>query len=149
MQRVASFFVTPRGLLSRAAAPLVASALGASLLLTPIAHAQDATPAATPEASQVTTSASAQDPATISELFSYELAEFPTAPVSVRLLRITLQPGASSPMHTHPGPEFDLVESGTLTANIDGTAIVGIGGESSEVTGEQSLGIGQWIMYPC
>lgn len=100
----------------------------------------DATPAATPGAEAVDTLGTV--------LMTHDFEEMPPAPLTVRLLRITLEPGASSPMHTHPGPEFNLVESGTLTANIDGTAIVGIGGESSEVTGEQSLGIGQWIMYP-
>ncbi len=48
----------------------------------------------------------------------------PAAPSLVRLLRITLAPGAAVPMHSHPGPEMNVVESGTLTIEVDGEAIL-------------------------
>lgn len=51
-----------------------------------------------------------------------EQGEMPVAPAFVRLLRIHLEPGASSPLHTHPGPEFGLVETGTLTVQVNGVA---------------------------
>lgn len=150
MQPVASVFATPRVFLSRFAGSLIAGALGASLLMAPATVAQEATPAATPEASPVATPTVEEDPATITALFAYDLAEFPSAPVSVRLLRITLQPGASSPMHTHPGPEFDLVESGTLTVDSDGDADVVRAGEApgtGPLTGE-SLLPGDLVVFP-
>ena len=150
MQRVAPVFATPRVVLSRVAGALVAVAFGASLLIAPAAYSQEATPAATPAASPVASPAVDQEPAAITELFSYELDEFPAAPVSVRLLRITLQPGASSPMHTHPGPEFDLVESGSLTVNSDGDSDVVRAGEepvTGPLTGE-SLAPGDLVVFP-
>jgi quercetin dioxygenase-like cupin family protein len=57
-------------------------------------------------------------------LFSVTLEEgqYPIAPAFVRLLRITMEEGASSPLHTHPGPEFGLVEAGTLTVQVNGAA---------------------------
>lgn len=48
----------------------------------------------------------------------------PAAPAFVRLVRISLEPGASSPAHTHPGPEFGRVEAGVLTVQVDGPALV-------------------------
>jgi len=131
---------------------VVACALGAAVLISPApaAYAQNATPAASPEASPIASATSEQVPATVTSLFTYQLDAFPTAPVSVRLLRITLEPGASSPMHTHPGPEFDLVESGTLTVNSTGEAdLVRGGGEpvAAELTGEQ-LGPGDLVVFP-
>ncbi|CAN5794108.1 hypothetical protein BH24CHL4_BH24CHL4_16570 [soil metagenome] len=49
-----------------------------------------------------------------------EAGQVPVAPSFVRLLRITLEEGASSPLHTHPGPEFGLIEQGTLTVEVNG-----------------------------
>jgi quercetin dioxygenase-like cupin family protein/uncharacterized protein YgiM (DUF1202 family) len=149
MQRVATGHAPQRRLLARAAAPILTCALGASLLLAPLANAQDATPAASPEASPVAET-SAQAPAEVTSLFTYDLAAFPTAPVSVRLLRMTLQPGASSPMHTHPGVEFDLVESGTLTVNSEGEADVSRGGgdPTTAALTEETLGPGDLVVFP-
>jgi len=149
MQRVATVFEAHRRLRSRAAVSVAACALGASLLLAPAA-AQDATPPATPEASPVASPVAAQAAADITSIFSYDLDAFPASPVSVRLLRITLEPGSSSPMHTHPGPEFDLVESGTLTASSTGEADVVRGG-GEPVTGElsgEALGAGDLVVFP-
>lgn len=151
MQRVATGFEAHRRFRSRAALSLAAGALGASLVLGPGGYAQDATPpASTPEASPVASPAAAAAEASVTSLFSYDLAAFPTSPVSVRLLRITIEPGASSPMHTHPGPEFDLVESGTLTISSTGEADIVRGG-GDPVTGEitdETLGAGDLAIFP-
>jgi quercetin dioxygenase-like cupin family protein len=53
-----------------------------------------------------------------------EAAALPAPPAFVRLVRITLEPGAASPAHTHPGPEFGLIESGVVTIEVDGPALV-------------------------
>ena len=51
-----------------------------------------------------------------------DAGQYPVAPAFVRLLRIVLEPGASSPLHTHPGPEIALVERGTVTVQVGGPA---------------------------
>ncbi|MDQ3523616.1 MAG: SH3 domain-containing protein [Chloroflexota bacterium] len=154
------------------AAARTTSILVAVLLLilsfasTPSVLAQDSTPETldnqlvdvTDEATPATgaTPESAATPQAVAEdtlgtvLMSYEFEEMPPAPLTARLLRITLEPGATVPMHTHPGPEFNYVVAGTLTAQIDGTAVIGAEGvdEPTEVTEAQSLGAGEWIMYP-
>lgn len=115
------------------------------------ASAQDATPGATPDASPEASpqAEAAREPATVTPLIDFALDEFPRAPVSIRLLRITLAPGASSPLHTHPGPEFDYVETGTLTAVADGDATVVRDGEEAPAAAEgDSLTEGQMIVFP-
>jgi len=148
MQRVASVLAPSRIRFARAATPIVTCALGASLLLAPVAHAQDAaTPESSPAASPV---AAEQAPVESTSLIDYDVEAFPAAPVSVRLLRMTLQPGASSPLHTHPGIEFDLVESGTLTVDSDGDADLSRGGGdpvSGPLAGEE-LGAGDLVVFP-
>jgi quercetin dioxygenase-like cupin family protein len=127
----------------RAIAP---GAVAASLVLGHRAGAQDATPEASPAASPVAGTPNA----TITPLYSFELPAFPQAPVSVRLLRMTLEPGASSPMHIHPGPEFDYVISGSLTVNSQGEATV-VGANGSEVTRALSADIlvaGDLVVFP-
>lgn len=72
-------------------------------------------------------SARAQDEALDTDLLfrvTLEPGVLPAAPAFVRLVRIVLEPGASSPAHTHPGPEFGRVEAGTLTVQVDGPALV-------------------------
>jgi len=67
----------------------------------------------------------AQEPATKTVLgFTLEAGALPDTPSFVRLLRITLEPGAQSPLHTHPGPEFQLLESGTLRVMVDGSGLI-------------------------
>ena len=67
----------------------------------------------------------AQDTAAESVLaFNLEDGGLSDAPSFMRLLRITLEPGAQSPLHTHPGPEFQLLESGTLRVLVDGSALI-------------------------
>jgi quercetin dioxygenase-like cupin family protein len=39
---------------------------------------------------------------------------------AMRLLRINMDPGSNSPLHTHPGPEMWRVESGTITVFVQG-----------------------------
>ena len=51
-----------------------------------------------------------------------DAGDYPVAPAFVRLLRITLEPEASSALHTHPGPEIMVVERGTLTVQVGGAA---------------------------
>lgn len=57
--------------------------------------------------------------------------QYPVAPAFVRLLRIVLEPGSSSPLHTHPGPEIALVERGTVTVQVGGPAELIAGGASN------------------
>ncbi len=69
-----------------------------------------------------------------------DAGQYPVAPAFVRLLRIVLEPGASSPLHTHPGPEIALVERGTVTVQVGGPAkldIIGtVSAEGTPSTGE-------------
>ena len=48
----------------------------------------------------------------------------PFAPAFLRLIRIVLEPGARVPTHLHPGPEYNLVVAGTLTATTEGEAVI-------------------------
>lgn len=57
-------------------------------------------------------------------LFQASIEGAPISPAFVRLIRIVLEPGASVPTHLHPGPEYNLVESGTLTVTTDGRALI-------------------------
>ncbi len=134
---------------------VVATLLFSLMLSIAPAAAQDSTPpapsapAATPGA---TPSAGATPQAGVNELgevlMSYDFDALPPAPMTVRMLRITLAPGASVPMHTHPGIEFDLIESGTLTAGTSDTAVISVEGQQSETSDTQSLAPGTWVMYP-
>lgn len=103
--------------------------------------------AATPSAQEAT----AVTEASTTPLMATTVDQMPAAPLTVRLLRITLQPGASVPMHTHPGPEFDRVESGTLTVTSQGTALVhrSADGEPEELADDTTtLDPDQWILFP-
>jgi quercetin dioxygenase-like cupin family protein len=63
---------------------------------------------------------------------------------------MTLEPGASSPMHIHPGPEFDYILSGALTVNSQGEATV-VDTNGNEVTRELSADIltaGDLVVFP-
>ena len=145
MQRVQNESRPSRRITMRARA-IAPGALAASLLIGQRAVAQDATPTASPVASPVAGAPNA----IVSPLYSFELPSFPASPVSVRLLRMTLEPGASSPMHIHPGPELDYVVSGSLTVNSQGDATV-VGANGSEVTRELSADIltaGDLVVFP-
>ncbi len=139
--------------LRRSKSSFLAGALAASLLLVPVGYSQESTPAAsTPTASTPVASPAAAVVAepTITTLISAEVAELPQAPFTVRMLRITLQPGATTPMHTHHGPEVDLVESGEVTIRSLGEAPVNRADGTEEVsTGEDVvLTAGDNIYFP-
>ena len=68
-----------------------------------------------------------------------EKGVLPEAPAFVRLVRIILEPGASSPTHTHTGPELGRVEAGTLTVQVDGPALVKRRDSSSEEAFEEAV----------
>jgi hypothetical protein len=73
------------------------------------------------------TSARLQDTTPASEVVlqvPLDKGVLPVAPAFVRLLRINLEPGASSPLHTHPGPEIARIESGTLAVRVNGKALL-------------------------
>jgi quercetin dioxygenase-like cupin family protein len=135
-----------RTMLTRSRALVLAAMLGVSGVAAPATWAQDATPDASPAAA---TPAAVQEPV-VNTLMSATFEEFPPAPMTVRMLRITLEPGASTPMHTHPGPEFDLIESGELTFRSEGEAPVTRADGTEEVsTGEEiTLSAGDWILFP-
>lgn len=131
--------------LSRGRALVVAAMLGASTVIAPAAWAQDASPQASPAATPT-----AAQQAQITTLMQYNFEQFPPAPMTVRMLRISLEPGASTPMHTHPGPEFDLIEKGELTVRTDGEAPVTRADGSTETSSgdDMTLAAGDWVMFP-
>ncbi len=63
---------------------------------------------------------------------SLDAGDYPVAPAFVSLLRITLEPEASSPLHTHPGPEIVVVERGTLTVQVGGAAELMLADEQAD-----------------
>ncbi len=102
----------------------------------------------------------AQDDAAIAEsagatpLLDVVLDPMPIAPSFIRLIRITMQPGSSIPMRSHPGPKIDRVEAGTLTAVVrdeGNTAAVSIAGadQVSVAAGDEvALAAGDAIVLP-
>ena len=82
------------------------------------------------------------------------LDPMPLAPSFVRLIRITMQPGSSIPMRSHPGPKIDRVESGTLTAVVrdeGNSAAVTIGGAAEapvDAGQDVALATGDVIVLP-
>jgi hypothetical protein len=105
----------------------------------------------------------AEDAPASEVLFRVDLAddEYPINPAFVRLLRITMAENALSPLHTHPGPEFGLIEQGTLTVQVNGEARIITGDEDAEegddgtptagsdapIESEFELGAGELIAY--
>jgi quercetin dioxygenase-like cupin family protein len=86
---------------------------------------------------------------TTQELFRETVSELPPAPALVRLLRITADPGSGSPMHSHPGPEYGLIESGSLAVTVRGPATL----RRASTTGTPSPAIEpvpntEFLMYP-
>ncbi len=89
--------------------------------------------------------------AVIEDLIAAELDELPPPPAFVRLVRITVQPGASVPTHSHPGPEFALLESGTLAVSGAGElAVVRAKGGAERAAADTSLvlSVGDRIAFP-
>ncbi len=88
---------------------------------------------------------------TAEPLIVAELGELPPPPAFVRLVRITLQPGASVPTHSHPGPEFAHVESGTLSVSGAGDlAVVRAGGGAEQAPANTPLVLspGDRVAFP-
>jgi hypothetical protein len=73
----------------------------------------------------VTGQAALQTAPTTQTLMNFQLedTELPPGPAFVRLVQITLEPGARSPLHTHPGPEFGVVQSGTVRVHVKGKTL--------------------------
>ncbi|MDP9365538.1 MAG: cupin domain-containing protein [Chloroflexota bacterium] len=105
-------------------------------------------------AQQEPTAEVAAVPAALREiLFQAALEELPPPPAFVRMVRITLQPGAGVPFHVHPGPEFGRIERGTVTVEADGQAVIAqqdAGGvaEAAPVNEAFDLAPGDQIVYP-
>lgn len=135
-----------QSLISRGRALVLAAAISVSGVVVPATMAQEASPQASPPAA---TPAAVQE-AQVDVLMQATFEEFPPAPMTVRMLRITLEPGASTPMHTHPGPEFDFIESGSLTIRSEGEApVTRADGTEETSTGEEIvLSAGDSIMFP-
>ena len=66
------------------------------------------------------------------ELLRSTEIELPGVPAFLRLLRITLEPGAVSVNHTHPGPEFGRLEVGELTVHVEGGATLRRAGDDGQ-----------------
>lgn len=89
-------------------------------------------------------------------LFQATLESLPEPPAFIRLVRITLQPGASVPAHTHPGPEFMRIESGTLTVEARGETVIAQAGPNGQTQAARiaptnqpfPLQTGDQIVYP-
>lgn len=98
--------------------------------------------------------ARAQDGPDIDSLYSMTLEDeqLPPSPVLIRLLRITMDPGSSSPNHTHPGPEMWRVESGTVTVKTQGPTAVIKNGDGKVTAGavnkEFKLDKGDQVTFP-
>jgi quercetin dioxygenase-like cupin family protein len=101
---------TPHWLVLLAAIPLIVS-IAAPL---PLTSAQETAP----------TPAGADEAPIRENLFQAILEELPAAPAFIRIVRITLQPGATVPLHTHPGPEFGRVENGVMTVRVEGEVVI-------------------------
>ena len=147
MRHRATPLTTSRSSVRGTRTALLTAVLGAGIALSPVVVAQEATPTsptATPAASPV-----AQAALESTVLMEASFDDFIPAPMTIRMLRITVAPGASVPMHTHPGPEFDLVESGTLTAMANGEATItrADGTEEAAATEGATLESGDWILY--
>lgn len=145
MRLTAPFHRDTPTFLSRGRALVVAAMLGASTVIAPAVWAQDASPEASPAATPTAT-----QQAQVTTLMESSFEEFPPAPMTVRMLRITLEPGASTPMHTHPGPEFDLIEQGSLTVRTEGDAQVTRADGSTETSAGEDIVLetDDWIVFP-
>lgn len=102
--------LAPRWLILLAAIPLIV----AMATPWPLTSAQETAPTPAPSGE-----------APIREnLFQAILEELPAAPAFIRIVRITLQPGATVPLHSHPGPEFGRIENGILTVRVEGEVVI-------------------------
>ena len=135
-------------LLQRGKSAALAGILGASLLLSPVAFAQDATPpASTPVASP---EAVVVEEPVVTNLMTAQIDELPPAPFTVRMLNITLQPGAITPMHSHHGPEIDMIETGEITIRSDGDARITRADGTEEISSGNEIALteGDMVHFP-
>lgn len=99
------------------------------------------------------TAAAASSGAIQEPLIQAVLEELPAPPAFLRLVRTILQPGSAVPLHSHPGPAFNLVESGSVAIEVDGPAVVAQDG-AADAAGQApigevfDLGPGDQIVYP-
>ena len=87
-------------------------------------------------ASMTSPSVAAQDSAVKpNTLFQMTLSQGVLPPhwSALRLLRINMDPGANSPLHTHPGPELWRIDSGTVTVFVQGPAQLYPGSDPEKV----------------
>lgn len=88
---------------------------------------------------------------TVEPLIVAQVAELPPPPAFIRLVRMTLQPDASVPTHSHPGPEFALLESGSLSVSAAGELAVvraGGGAEWAPAGSALVLAAGDRVAFP-
>lgn len=137
--------VGDNGMPHRSTGLLVILALVAQIAVSPFAAAaaQDAGPAETEPAG-----ATIRDP-----LFQAALEQLPESPALLRLVLVTLDPGADVPLHTHPGPSFVRIESGPLTVEVAGPAVVApadAGGVAVQAPVDEAFELvpGDQIVYP-
>ena len=76
--------------------------------------------------------ADAAKPSTLFQI-TLDAGVLPTHWSALRLLRINMDPGANSPLHTHPGPELWRVDTGTVTVFVQGPAKVYPGSDPTKV----------------
>jgi len=84
-------------------------------------------------AGYIAPTAAQDDPPPVETIFDFALGDDDlfVAPAFVRLLRITMEPGANSPLHTHPGPELWRIEAGVVTLFVQGRANLQRAGEDA------------------
>ena len=90
--------------------------LSAAVLSPTLSSAQDTAPTPPPDSEPIR-----------GDLVQAVLQELPANPALIRVIRLVLQPGASVPLHSHPGPEFGWVESGVLTVGVEGEVVIAQG----------------------
>jgi quercetin dioxygenase-like cupin family protein len=92
----------------------------------------------------------AQQPASeVTLLFHGTIDETPATPALFRLLRISVESNAGSPMHTHPGPEIGVVQDGPLAVTVRGPATLQRASSAGTPTPviEPALNI-EFLLYP-
>lgn len=125
-----------------AIALVILSGLSGALAGSRAGSAQTATPAGTATAGAA------------GALVDVGLDPMPTVPSFVRLIRITMDPGSTTPARSHPGPKVDRVESGSLTVTVrdkDNKAMFSIGGAqpTAAPAGQATeLGAGDVVVLP-
>lgn len=92
------------------------------LVLAAILAGLPARPRAASQAAPTSTPPNAGQSQAHPDVLFRSAVQMPPPPARIQFLRVRLQPGAKVPMHSHPGPEFGIVEAGTLTVTVEGKA---------------------------